>query len=223
MLGVLIHVCGDALNNIGVIISAAIIWFVPSNTDGKYYADPAVSMLIAFMIFGSSIPLIKSTGKILLQSAPLGVDLDEVRKDLERLPNVAAVHELHVWRLNQTKTIASAHVSTRDDSLANFMIQAKQLGECLHAWGVHSYTLQPELVGQTPPPSPPNRSVVGSLPGIVRSSGSSSLQDRDLETGTAPSLQSSVQRAEHKVLGMDLACRIVCKQRSCGDLRCCGV
>ncbi|KAK3045002.1 hypothetical protein LTS18_014809, partial [Coniosporium uncinatum] len=208
MLGVLIHVGGDALNNIGVIISAAIIWFVPSNTDGKYYADPAVSMLIALMIFGSSIPLIQSTGKILLQSAPLGVDLDEVRRDLETLPNVAAVHELHVWRLNQTKTIASAHVSTRDDSLANFMVQAKQIGECLHAWGVHSYTLQPELVGHTPLPSPSVGSVVGSLPGVMRSSESSTLQDRDLEAGTVPRLQSSVQRAEDQVATMNSACRI---------------
>ena len=55
MLGVMIHVIGDALNNIAVIASAAAIWW--GKTEGRYYADPAVSMGIAFMIFASSIPL----------------------------------------------------------------------------------------------------------------------------------------------------------------------
>jgi Co/Zn/Cd efflux system component len=55
MFGVLLHVIGDAINNIGVMISAGAIWGAKS--DSKYYADPAVSMAIAFMILGTSIPL----------------------------------------------------------------------------------------------------------------------------------------------------------------------
>lgn len=54
-MGVLIHVLGDAANNVGVIIAAAVIW--KTNYPGRFYADPAVSMAIAFMIFFSSIPL----------------------------------------------------------------------------------------------------------------------------------------------------------------------
>lgn len=57
-----------------------------------------------------------------------------------------AVHELHVWRLSQHKALATAHVLTADDSLAHFMEQARQINECLHAYGIHSATLQPELV-----------------------------------------------------------------------------
>ena len=55
MLGVLLHVIGDAINNVGVIISALVIWL--AHYDGKYYADPGVSMGIAVMILISSIPL----------------------------------------------------------------------------------------------------------------------------------------------------------------------
>lgn len=57
-----------------------------------------------------------------------------------------SIHELHIWRLSQHKALASAHVFTTDDSLANFMVKAKLINECLHAYGVHSSTLQPELV-----------------------------------------------------------------------------
>lgn len=55
VLGVLIHVLGDAFNNIGVIIAALIIWL--TDYSGRYYADPAISMAIAMMILGTSIPL----------------------------------------------------------------------------------------------------------------------------------------------------------------------
>lgn len=55
MLGVLIHVLGDAANNVGVIISALVIWLTAY--PARYYADPAVSMGIAMIILTTSIPL----------------------------------------------------------------------------------------------------------------------------------------------------------------------
>jgi len=144
ILGVLIHVIGDAINNIGVIISAVIIWFVKSPS--RFYADPAVSMWIAIMILLSAIPLTRNSGKILLQSAPMGVKIEDVKHDLEAIPGVVSVHELHVWRLDQKKAVASAHVVVSDPDIASFMNKAKIFTECLHAYGIHSATLQPELV-----------------------------------------------------------------------------
>jgi Co/Zn/Cd efflux system component len=52
---VLIHIAGDALNNIGVIIAGAIIW--KTDSPARFYADPAVGVAIAIMILGSSVPL----------------------------------------------------------------------------------------------------------------------------------------------------------------------
>jgi len=83
MVGVMVHVVSDALNNIGVIISALVIW--RSDHELRYYADPATSMAISLMIFMSAIPLVKSSGTILLQSAPRGVDLGDVKHDLEKV------------------------------------------------------------------------------------------------------------------------------------------
>lgn len=81
MLGVILHVAGDAVNNIGVMVAAITIWKVES--DRRFYADPAVSLCIAIMIFVSALPLVKNSGLILLQSVPLGVDLDDIKHDLE--------------------------------------------------------------------------------------------------------------------------------------------
>lgn len=61
-----------------------------------------------------------------------------------QIPDIESVHELHVWRLNEHKAIASAHVVVSDDSVASFIETARHVNECLHAYGVHSVTLQPE-------------------------------------------------------------------------------
>jgi len=91
---------------------------------------------------------VRKSGQILLQSPPIGVDVLDIKHDMEKVPGVLSVHELHVWRLNQHKALASAHVTIADPSLAQFQQQAKTINECLHAYGVHSVTLQPELAGE---------------------------------------------------------------------------
>ncbi|KAJ5356269.1 hypothetical protein N7517_010878 [Penicillium concentricum] len=143
MAGVLIHVLGDCANNLGVMAAALVIWL--AHYGGRFYADPAASMGISIMIFVSSIPLIKRAGAILLQSAPNGVEHDDVQYDLEHIPGIISVHELHIWRLNQKKSLASAHVILSHDALSNFTTLAKTVNECFHAYGIHSVTLQPEV------------------------------------------------------------------------------
>ena len=90
----------------------------------------------------------RKSGQILLQSPPPGVDVLDIKHDMEKVPGVLSVHELHIWRLNQRKALASAHVTIADPSLEIFQQQAKTISECLHAYGVHSITLQPELAGE---------------------------------------------------------------------------
>lgn len=58
------------------------------------------------------------------------------------------MHELHIWRLSQEKSIASAHVVVDCTTVAGFVEKAKIIRECLHAYGIHSATLQPEFRGQ---------------------------------------------------------------------------
>ncbi|EAQ88008.1 hypothetical protein CHGG_04627 [Chaetomium globosum CBS 148.51] len=150
MLGALLHVAGDALNNAGVIMAAAVMWLVPAAARGRFYADPAVGLAIALTVLATAVPLLRRSGEILLQSAPVGVRLGDVKADMESVPGVVSVHELHIWRLDQHKAIASAHVVVSGPGvgadLAGFAVQARIIRECLHAYGIHSVTLQPELL-----------------------------------------------------------------------------
>ncbi|KAK8079368.1 cation diffusion facilitator family metal ion transporter [Apiospora hydei] len=192
MLGVLTHVLSDALNNVGVIIAALVVWL--THYDARFYADPGVSMGIAVMILLSSLPLVKNSGRILLESAPVGVDLGDI-------PGIESVHELHIWRLDQTKAMASAHVvvSEPDTTVADFVERARTVNECLHAYGIHSTTLQPEIV-----PAAASPSTSTSTTTTLVSSPSS----------PAPTIKSG-----H---GDKAACQIVCG-KLCEDLKCCAV
>ncbi|KAL1991082.1 hypothetical protein VTN49DRAFT_5586 [Thermomyces lanuginosus] len=147
MLGVFLHVLGDALNNIGVIISALVIWL--AKHEGRYYADPAVSVAIALMIFVSALPLVRNAGYVLLESVPPHIDVDDVKSDLEMIPGVSAVHDLHIWRLSQHKSLASVHVvhvPPEDSSVVDLAKVTKTINECFQAYGIHAATIQPEII-----------------------------------------------------------------------------
>lgn len=63
----------------------------------------------------------------------------------EQIPGVMSVHELHVWRLNQQKSLASVHITVPDCKISEFTEFANTINECFHAYGIHSATVQPEL------------------------------------------------------------------------------
>lgn len=195
MLGVFIHVMGDAINNIGVIIAAVIIW--KTDGEGRYYADPAVGVFIAIMILLSALPLVKNSGDILLQIAPRGIDLEDIKHDIEMIPGIESVHELHIWRLDQRKSIASAHLVVDGRTVKSFADKAKIIMECLHAYGIHSATLQPE----------------------VSAAGPVTLSEDPRETQTtAIELGSSVTSRRRR--GGQSHCQLICGSL-CDGMRCC--
>ncbi|EOO03892.1 putative cation diffusion facilitator family metal ion protein [Phaeoacremonium minimum UCRPA7] len=201
MLGVLTHVIGDALNNVGVIIAALVIW--QADYAARFYADPGASMGIAIMILLTALPLVKNSGAILLQSAPRGVDLGDVKHDLEKIPGIESVHELHVWRLDQKKAIASVHVVVSDQSVSNFMEKARTVSECLHAYGIHSATLQPETAA-------------GAAALAAAAAAAAAAPAESINNAVADSASSSLRRR-----GLNpAACQMVCGNL-CENLMCC--
>jgi len=147
MRGVFLHVLGDALGNVGVIASALFIWL--TDFSWRFYADPAISLIITIIILGSAIPLCKAASRILLQAVPAGLSVDDIKEDIEDLPGIISCHHLHVWQLSDTKLVASLHVQVgfnfKDEGSARYMELARAIRECLHEYGIHSSTIQPEF------------------------------------------------------------------------------
>ncbi|KAH8771163.1 cation efflux protein [Diaporthe sp. PMI_573] len=147
MNAMVLHVLGDALGNVGVIVTALIIWL--TEWPGKYYADPAVSLFITLIILKSALPLTFATSKILLQATPEGIEVKDVREDIGSLPGVVSCHHVHIWQLSDSKLIASMHIQVAfpiSEAGGNeYMTLSKRVRKCLHAYGIHSATIQPEF------------------------------------------------------------------------------
>ncbi|KAF4311162.1 Cation efflux protein [Botryosphaeria dothidea] len=147
MRGVFLHVMGDALGNIGVIASALIIWL--TDYSWRFYSDPLISLIITVIILCSAIPLCKAASRILLQAAPASINVEDIESDIVNLPGILSCHHLHVWQLSDTKLVASLHVQVDYDfkgqGSARYMELARAIRRCLHAYGIHSSTIQPEF------------------------------------------------------------------------------
>ncbi|RLV95777.1 Zinc/cadmium resistance protein [Spathaspora sp. JA1] len=123
MEGVFLHVLGDALGNVGVIITALIIW--KTDYSWRFYADPVTSLLITLIIFNSALPLCRKSSKILLQATPPYINSNLIVEQIVKLPLVKSVHDFHVWNLNEDILIASLHLELVESCASPPPIQAK--------------------------------------------------------------------------------------------------
>jgi zinc transporter 1 len=139
---IFIHLLGDALGSLGAIGAGLAIYFF--TFPQRYYFDPIVSLLISALILRGAIPLVKSCIKILMQSVPHTLNLENLKSELEKIPGVAAVHELHVWSLSDDKTIGSVHVLCLEE--ASFTKIVSAMKDIFHKYEIHSSTIQPEYV-----------------------------------------------------------------------------
>ena len=151
--GVFLHVLGDFLGSIAVMISAGLLMiFDKEDENGKHtvqwvmYVDPALSLIMSGIILVTAIPLLKSTSRTLLQSVPEKVKVEVLKEKITQIEGVLSVHELHVWQFVGTKTIATIHIVTPLTG-SSYMKMARKIQKLFHAHDIHSSTIQPEFVG----------------------------------------------------------------------------
>ncbi|KAG9562104.1 cation efflux protein, partial [Aureobasidium melanogenum] len=115
----------------------------------RFYTDPGISLIITCIILASAIPLCLAASRILLQAVPAGLSIDDIKEDIEELPGIVSAHHLHVWQLSDTKLVASLHVQVdfdfKGEGSARYMELARAIRDCLHEYGIHSSTIQPEF------------------------------------------------------------------------------
>ncbi|MFJ2936850.1 cation diffusion facilitator family transporter [Streptomyces sp. NPDC087219] len=110
--GAYLEVLADALGSVTVIVAAGVILVT-----GWQYADPIASILIGLMIVPRTVKLLRETLDVLLEAAPKGVDMGEVRAHILALPGVEDVHDLHAWTITSGMPVLSAHVVVDQDAL----------------------------------------------------------------------------------------------------------
>jgi cobalt-zinc-cadmium efflux system protein len=129
--GAFLEVAADTLGSVTVLISAAVIL-----TTGWQTADPIASLVIGLMIVPRTVKLLRETLDVLLESAPKGVDMAEVRSHILALDGVEDVHDLHAWTITSGMPVLSAHVVVSSEAL-NAIGHEKMLHELQGCLGDH--------------------------------------------------------------------------------------
>ncbi|XP_077878964.1 calcium/manganese antiporter SLC30A10 isoform X2 [Ictidomys tridecemlineatus] len=146
--GVLLHVMGDALGSVIVVITAIIFYVLPLKNEDpcnwQCYIDPSLTVVMVIIILSSAFPLIKETAVILLQMVPKGVNMEELMSKLSTVPGISSVHEVHIWELISGKIIATLHIKYQKDR--GYQDASTKIREIFHNAGIHNVTIQFENV-----------------------------------------------------------------------------
>jgi cobalt-zinc-cadmium efflux system protein len=138
--GAYLHMVADAGVSLGVVVAAGTIMLT-----GWLWLDPAISLVIAVVMFWSGWGLARDSVNLALDGVPRGIELSKVREYLGGLDGVSEVHDLHIWAMSTNETALTAHLvrpAGSDDAFLHHVC-----AELSHRFAIHHATLQVEISG----------------------------------------------------------------------------
>ena len=112
--GVLRHSAADALGSLGALAAGLVIAL-----GGPVEADAIAGLLIGVLIVLGSWRLIRDPLDVLLESAPRGLDVEEVGRAMCQVEGVVEVHDLHIWAVTSGFPALAAHLRVHAGEDAN--------------------------------------------------------------------------------------------------------
>ena len=136
--GAYLEVLADTVGSVGVIIAGVLL-----QVFGWWWADPLIAALLGLWILPRTWRLGRQAAHVLLQAAPVHVDLTALHTDLAAITDVVEVHDLHVWTLTSEMDAASAHLVTTTGAATHGVLdQARDL--LAERYGISHGTFQIE-------------------------------------------------------------------------------
>jgi cobalt-zinc-cadmium efflux system protein len=99
------HVLTDLFAFAATAVAGAVIL-----ATGWTRADPLASLVVVALMLRSALGLLRASGRVLLEAAPAGLDVELIGTTLASDPRVTSVHDLHVWEIGTDFPALSAHV-----------------------------------------------------------------------------------------------------------------
>jgi len=135
--GAMLHVLSDILGSVAAIVAGAVIVYANWTP-----IDPILSLAVSLLIVRSTWRLLAQSTGVLMEGVPAHLDLEEIGRALTRVPNVSAVHDLHVWQMSSERVAMSAHLLIREaERWPQTLVSAQKL--LRDKFQVDHVTLQP--------------------------------------------------------------------------------
>jgi cobalt-zinc-cadmium efflux system protein len=135
--GAYLHVLGDLLASVGTVAAAILIRYT-----GWLMADPVASILTTVLIMSGAWRLVRESVDILLESTPAHIPLPAVRGQLEAIPGIESVHDLHVWAVTPAVVAMSAHCIVRQPEQHQHVLE--HVHDAMRLFGIDHVTIQLE-------------------------------------------------------------------------------
>ena len=136
---IMLHLVEDVLGWAAVLLGAVLMYFTH-----WYWIDPLLSLgLAAFISYNATKNMISAL-KILLQAKPDAVNEADLIHALNNIPHVTDVHDLHIWTMDGTYTVFTAHLIVAEESSAIMAEVRKTALQLLSGFGIQHTTLQIE-------------------------------------------------------------------------------
>lgn len=138
----LIHVMGDLLGSVAALVAGIVI-----QQTGWMEIDPILSIAVCFLLLNSTIAILRESYHFLMKGVPKHINYLNVGKDLEAIPGVLAVHDLHVWDMTPGFPALIGHIEIENlDQWPKIMELIKAM--LLNHHQIDHVTLQPEVMGE---------------------------------------------------------------------------
>ena len=138
MRGAFLHMLGDFLTSVVVLISGVVLIFYPWN-----WLDPLLSILIVIFILKNCWSILKSSTMILMNATPDNIDLNKIQSYLSRIEGITSAHHLHAWRLSSSGIAFSCHLVVSDQLLSQTEKLSAHIQHSLfHEFGIDHPVLQ---------------------------------------------------------------------------------
>lgn len=116
--GAYLHVIGDSIQSIGVMIGGGIIWYKPQ----WKIVDLICTLVFSVLVLGTTIKMLRSILEVLMESTPREIDATKLEQGLIEMEEVVAIHELHIWAITVGKILLACHVKIRPEANADVVL-----------------------------------------------------------------------------------------------------
>ena len=139
-----LHLLSDMVSSVAVVLGGLVmhLWEIP-------WIDSVLSIAIALYLVYSSWALVKESIRILMQFAPVHINLEEIHEKIKEFHEIENMHHVHLWQLDDKQINFEAHISFRNDLVLSEVNKVlHKLEHMLHdEFEINHVTLQPEMNG----------------------------------------------------------------------------
>nr|XP_048319879.1 metal tolerance protein 1-like [Ziziphus jujuba var. spinosa]XP_048319880.1 metal tolerance protein 1-like [Ziziphus jujuba var. spinosa] len=137
--GAYLHVLGDSIQSIGVMIGGALIWYKPE----WKIIDLICTLVFSVIVLATTIRMLRNILEVLMESTPREIDATKIEKGLCEMEEVVAIHELHIWAITVGKILLACHVIIKPDADAD-MVLDKVIEYIRREYNISHVTIQIE-------------------------------------------------------------------------------